>query len=330
VVSSKFLLSQKAIGITLEGYSMIDLKSLIKAGVPFGHQTWRWCPKMEPYIWGQKNSIHLIDVSATARQLEKATKFLEEVASQGKPILLVGTKKAAQNAIDAAAQKLQISAVTNRWIGGTLTNFPQVKKAVTKLLHYEDILAKSDAYSYTKKERAGFQKLIDRLVKNVGGIRKLTWPVGALVVIDVRKEHVAVKEAYAAGIPVVALVDTNCDPSFVDYVIPGNDDLPRSIEVILNYLAEGIARGQVVMAARPQDEVTSENSIEQLLKQALGEDDEEEKAARRKTAAGTVRSTTAKKPTARPRQSRERQVFRKPAGTEETASEVVESEPITQ
>ncbi|HVX00433.1 MAG TPA: 30S ribosomal protein S2, partial [Candidatus Babeliaceae bacterium] len=225
----------------------------------------------------------------------------------GKPILIVGTKKAAQKAIEDIGSKLAVGIVTHRWIGGTVTNFTQVKKAVTKLLHYEDIIAKSDAYSYTKKERSGFQKLIERLVKNVGGIRKLTWPIGAVVVVDVKKEHVAVKEAHAAGIPIVALVDTNCDPSQIDYVIPGNDDLPRAIEIILNYLAEAIARGQAVAASRPQEEVVSENSIEQLLKQALGVEEQEEKTERRKS--GQSKSPSGRRPQQRQqRQSRDRQV----------------------
>jgi small subunit ribosomal protein S2 len=254
---------------------MIDLKALVKAGVQFGHQTWRWCPKMSPYIWGQKNSVHLIDVSKTAYQLERAAKFLEEIASSGAPIMWVGTKKAAQVAIDEAMKKVNCASVTHRWIGGTLTNYPQVKKSVTKLLHYEDILKKSDQYSYTKKERGVFQKTIDRLLHNVGGIRELTWPIGALIVIDVRKEHVAIKEAQAMGLPVVALIDTNCDPTGIDYVIPANDDAPRAISIIIDYLADAVARGQVVCAARPKEDVVVTESVEQLLERALGPEEEE-------------------------------------------------------
>lgn len=223
---------------------MIDLKILIKNGVQFGHQAWRWCPKMARYIWGKKNGVHLIDVSKTAVELERAAKFLEGVAAEGKQILWVGTKPAAQNIVQSTAEKLNSPYVRNRWIGGTLTNFPQVKKSVTKLLHYEDILSKTDKYSYTKKEFGVFQKLVDRLDANVGGIRDLAWPVGALVVIDARKEAVAIKEANSAGVPVVALVDTNADPAGIDFVIPGNDDVARSIAVIADVLASAVERGQ--------------------------------------------------------------------------------------
>jgi small subunit ribosomal protein S2 len=223
---------------------MIDLKILIKNGVQFGHQAWRWCPKMARFIWGKKNGVHLIDVSKTAVELERAAKFLEGVAAEGKQILWVGTKPAAQNIIQACAEKLNAPYVRNRWIGGTLTNFSQVKKSVTKLLHYEDILSKTEKYSYNKKEFGVFQKLVDRLNANVGGIRDLAWPIGAIIIIDARKEAVTIKEAISAGIPVVALVDTNADPTGIDFVIPGNDDVARSISVIAEVLASAVERGQ--------------------------------------------------------------------------------------
>lgn len=260
---------------------MIDLKKLIENGVAYGHQTWRWCPKMRPYIWGQRNGIHLIDVSKTAFFLDKAAKFLESIASQGKPVLWVGTKKAAQDVVMQAAKKIDSPYVTHRWIGGTITNFDQVKKSRTKLLHLEDVLAKSDQYNYTKKEFGVFQKTVDRLEKNIGGIRKLTWPIGALVVVDVKKEHVAIKEARAAGVPIVGLVDTNSDPSVIDFVIPANDDLPRSIHVIIEYLAEATQTGKATAQTKQVEEAPAEQMIEQLLEQALGTEDEDENKPRR-------------------------------------------------
>jgi len=260
---------------------MIDLKLLIKNGVQFGHQTWRWNPKMRPYIWGSKNDVHLIDISKTAHQLEKAAQFLESIAATGKPVLWVGTKKAAQAAITEAADLLKCPSVTHRWIGGTLTNYPQVKKSVTKLLHFEDIVARAGESHYTKKELNLFNKMAERLVKNVGGIRTLTWPVGAVVVVDARKEHVAVKEAIAAGIPVVALLDTNNDPSMIDYVIPTNDDAPRAIKVIIDYLAQAVQKGQAVAATRPQDEIVVENTLEKMLEQVLNTEDDDKKGAKR-------------------------------------------------
>jgi len=260
---------------------MIDYNILIKNGVQFGHLTWRWCPKMRPYIWGQKNDVHLIDVSKTAFQLEKAAKFLEAIASEGKPVLWVGTKRAASEVVRAAAEKAQSPYVTHRWVGGTITNHSQVKKSVTRLLHFEDILSKMSEHIYTKKEYGVFSKIVDRLTKSVGGIRTLLWPIGAVVVFDVKKEHVAIKEAHAAGIPVVALVDTNGDPSGIDYVIPGNDDVPRAIEVIASYLSEAVARGNAVAEARPKEEVSGDKLIEQLVDRALSPDEEEEESKKR-------------------------------------------------
>lgn len=224
---------------------MIELKKLIAVGAHFGHQTSRWCPKMERYIWGQKNSVHLIDVSKTAQEMEKAAQFLKDVAAQGKNILWIGTKKAAQDAMRSSAIDLNMPYVTHRWVGGTLSNYTQVRKSVTKLLHFEDIINKSDKFPhYTKKELNVFGKIVDRLKKNVGGIKNLAWPLGAIVVVDVTKERSAIKEAATMGIPVVAIVDTNGDPSNIDFVIPANDDAPRVVKLIIEYLSGSVAQGK--------------------------------------------------------------------------------------
>jgi len=223
---------------------MIDFRSLVKAGVHFGHQKTRWCPRMAPYIWGTKNNIHLIDVSKTAFLLEQAAQFLKGVAAQGQTILWVGTKKAAKGTILRAGNQLTMPHVSHRWVGGTLSNFGQVKKSVTRCLHFEDILSKSEQASYyTKKEFNTFQKIVDRLEKNIGGIKKLTWPVGAMVVVDIFKEQSAVKEAVKMGVPIIGLVDTNCDPTPIDYVIPTNDDAPRAINIIVDHLIEAVEAG---------------------------------------------------------------------------------------
>ena len=222
----------------------IDLKALIKAGVHFGHQASRWSPKMDPYIWGHRRGVHLIDVSKTAHQLEKAAKFLTDVAKSGKSILWVGTKKPAQEIISKVAKALDMPYVNHRWIGGTLTNFTQVKKSVTNLLHFDDVIAKAAQFAYTKKELNTISKQADRLRKNVGGIVNLKLPVGAVVLIDVRKEQSALKEAVVSGVPIVGLVDTNSDPSLVDYVIPANDDSPKSISLIIDYLEQAVAKGK--------------------------------------------------------------------------------------
>ncbi len=280
----------------------IDLRLLIKNGVHFGHQTSRWCPKMEPYIWGYKNDIHLIDVSKTAHQLELASKFLESVAADGRTILIVGTKKAAQEAVSKMAKELNLPYVMHRWVGGTFSNFRQVRKAIANMLHFEDILAKSEQFPYNKKELNTLKKRVGRLSNIVGGIRNLTWPVGAVVVIDVKKEHVCVKEAATMGIPVVGIVDTNSDPEMINYVIPANDDAPRSINVLMDYITEAIRRGQEVAATKPKDQLAILESYDQSY-EAPGLDAEEadDEASKKRNAARRAKRAGAGAGPARPR-----------------------------
>ncbi|HLC07387.1 MAG TPA: 30S ribosomal protein S2 [Candidatus Babeliales bacterium] len=237
---------------------MRDLKELfgelVKAGVHFGHQKSRWCPKMKQYIWGYKNGVHLINVALTADHLNKAEKFLESVAAEGKTVLWVGTKKAASKTIAEIGARLNQPFVNHRWLGGTLLNWSQVKKSLTRLLHYEDILVKSESNPfYTKKELNLYKKTAEKLEKTVGGIRKLTLPVGAIVIVDVSKEQSAVKEAVLMGVPIVAIVDTNSDPSDVDFVIPGNDDSVQSVSLILNKCADAVDRGREAVAKKTKD-----------------------------------------------------------------------------
>jgi small subunit ribosomal protein S2 len=269
------------------------LESLIHAGIHWGHQKSRRNPKMDYYIWGYKNNVSLFDVSKTAMQLENAGHFLEKLASEGKSILWVGTKKPAQEAIKAAATQLNMPWVTHRWIGGTLSNYPQIKKLVTKLMHYEDVLAKAEKHPhYTKKELGVIQKEVARLEKNAGGIRNLAWPVGAIVLIDILKERAALREAHRMGVPIIALVDTNADPSLVDYVIPGNDDAPRAIKLVVDYLAQATQKGAEVATQKaiekPQGEaeIPAEPTAIALI-EATGE--EEGEGAARAAKAGGLR-----------------------------------------
>jgi len=223
----------------------MNLKELFEVGAHFGHMKSRLNPKMNRYIWGIKNGVFLIDLSKTEYLAARAAKFLEQVAADQKTILWVGTKKAARDAINEVSKKLNMPYVSHRWIGGTLSNYSQVKKSVTKLLHYEDILTKSEKFPlYTKKELNTLNKCLERLKKNIGGIRSLAWPIGAVVLVDVVKEMSALKEAATVGIPVVAIADTNGDPTLVDYVIPANDDSVRSVKLIVEYLGEAAQKGQ--------------------------------------------------------------------------------------
>ncbi|HBS48095.1 TPA: 30S ribosomal protein S2 [Candidatus Dependentiae bacterium] len=235
---------------------MIDIKELLKAGVHFGHKTCKWSPKMAPFIWGAKNKIHLIDISKTAILLQRSADFLKQVTSEGKLVLWVGTKKAAQKTIISTAAELKMPYVVHRWVGGTLSNFSEIKKAITRLLHLRDALNKS-ASRFTKKEASVIQKEIARLEKNVGGILNLTSKPGAVVVIDAQKERAAIKEALSLGIPVVAMIDTNTDPAGINFVIPANDDATKSIDVIINYL------GQAVKAGHEEYELNNQAKIEE-------------------------------------------------------------------
>lgn len=223
----------------------VDVRKLIESGVHFGHQKSKWCPKMKYYIWGVRNDTHLIDISKTAAQIEKTMTFLQDVVIQGKQILFLGTKKAAQDIVKKAAADTNMPYVNHRWIGGTLSNYSQVKKSLTKLLHLEDVLAKSkDVQFYTKKELNIFQKMVARLERYVGGLRNFVFSeLGAIVVIDVARENSAILEAASMKVPIVALVDTNIDPSLIDYVIPANDDSPQSINVIFEYLVAAVQKG---------------------------------------------------------------------------------------
>ena len=232
---------------------MINLKELLDAGVHFGHRTSRWSPKMRPFIWGARNKVHLIDISKTAFLLERAGKFVKELAANGGSFLFVGTKKAAQGLVRQSATSLGMSFVVHRWIGGTLSNFEQVKKAITRLLHFQDVVAKNAGH-YKKKEVVMMQKEIERLEKNVGGIINLDYPPAAVIVVDGKKEHAVIKEASRLGIPIIGLIDTNTDPVGITHVIPGNDDSPRSIAYILSYLETAIRDGRVVAEQKKQEQ----------------------------------------------------------------------------
>ncbi|QQR49205.1 30S ribosomal protein S2 [bacterium] len=251
----------------------IDLKDMLKAGLHFGHKTSRWSPNMRPYIWGSKNHVHLIDISKTAFLLEKTGAELKKLAAEGGSFLWIGTKKPAQKIVQEIATKLRMPWVIHRWIGGTLSNFDQVKKAITRLLHLRDVMAKPTVH-YTKKELVMIQKEIERLEKNVGGIIELSYPPAGLIVVDAGREQSAIKEASRLGIPIVSLVDTNTDPTGINFVIPANDDSPKSIRFVLEYLQakieegvkefkenkgnEKIAKKIVKVEAAPKEEVAPE------------------------------------------------------------------------
>ncbi|KAF5073794.1 30S ribosomal protein S2 [Proteiniclasticum sp. QWL-01] len=225
--------------------SVISMKQLLEAGVHFGHQTRRWNPKMAPYIFTERNGIYIIDLQKTVKKVEEAYNFVRDTAAEGKDILFVGTKKQAQEAIQEEAERVGMHFVNNRWLGGMLTNFQTIKSRIKRLeeLHVMEEDGTMDVLP--KKEVAALLNEMDKLEKNLGGIRNLDINnVGAMFVVDPRKERIAIAEAHTLGIPVVAIVDTNCDPDEIDYVIPGNDDAIRAVKLIAAKLSDAVIEGR--------------------------------------------------------------------------------------
>ena len=221
----------------------ITMKALLEAGVHFGHQKRRWNPKMRRYIFTHRNGIHIIDLQKTLRMLEEAASFISDVAAEGKKILMVGTKKQAQDTIVNESQRANSYYITTRWLGGTLTNFKTIQSRIDYLVELETQRAKGEFTSYTKKEALKREASIARLNRYLGGIKEMTEMPGALFVIDIGKEAIAVAEARRVGIPIVALVDSDCDPDLIDYPIPGNDDAIRSIRLVTGRISNAIIEG---------------------------------------------------------------------------------------
>src|SRR6266571_4818358 len=220
------------------------MKELLEAGVHFGHQTKRWNPKMKKYIFGKRNGIYIIDLQKTLKQFKEASKFVSELAAQGRNLLFVGTKRQAQDAIYEEANRCGMFYVNTRWLGGTLTNFSTIRKSIHRLKEIEATLAQEDNENLTKKERLRLEREKEKLEKNLTGIKEMDELPDALFVIDPKQEYIAVKEANILGIPVVAVVDTNCDPDLIDYVIPGNDDAIRSANLMCRIIAEAVIEGR--------------------------------------------------------------------------------------
>ncbi len=217
----------------------VDIKALLEAGVHFGHKTSRWHPKMAPYIHSKRQESHIIDLTKTVEGLEKALPFIEKVASSGKPVLFVGTKKQAKDITRAAAERAGQPFVTERWVGGMLTNVATVNAQVRKLKDLERRMASGDLEKrYNKLEVQRFQEEIDLLNIKYGGIKDMTGKPGVVIVLDTLEDANAIKEARVLGIPVVGIVDTNANPSLVDYVIPGNDDAIKGLTLLLDYFAQ--------------------------------------------------------------------------------------------
>ena len=222
----------------------VTMKSLLEAGVHFGHQTNKWNPKMKPYIFGARNGIYIVDLQQTVEMFETAYRFVSDLVASGEAVLFVGTKKQAQEGIRAEAERAEMPYVNQRWLGGMLTNFTTIKKSIDKLNQIERTLEDDKIHAFPKKEILRFQREQEKLVKVLGGIRSMNRLPGALFVIDPKKETIAVKEARKLQIPIVAVVDTNCDPDDIDYIIPGNDDAIRAIKLFSSKIADAVLDGK--------------------------------------------------------------------------------------
>ncbi|MDR3135156.1 MAG: 30S ribosomal protein S2 [Deltaproteobacteria bacterium] len=224
--------------------TMVSMKQLLEAGVHFGHQTRRWNPKMKPYIFGARNGIYIIDLQKTVQLFKVAYNYVVDTVSQGRSVLFVGTKKQAAEAIQEEANRAGMFYINSRWLGGTLTNFVTIKKSIERLNHLEAMKADGSINQYYKKEIIKLDNQMAKLRKNLGGIKEMDRLPGAIFVIDPRRENIATAEARRLGIPVVAVVDTNCDPDEVDFIIPGNDDAIRAIKLMASKMADACLLGR--------------------------------------------------------------------------------------
>lgn len=251
---------------------VVSMKQLLEAGVHFGHQTRRWNPKMKKYIYSARNDIHIIDLQQTVQLAEEAYNFVRDVAKTGKPILFVGTKKQAQAAIQAEAERCGEYYVNNRWLGGTLTNYKTIRTRIDRLnqINQKETMGEFDLLP--KKEVAKLKSERDKLQANLGGIKDMKQMPGCMFIVDTKKEAIAVKEAHTLGIPIVAIMDTNCDPDEVDCVIPGNDDAIGAVKIMATIIANAVieAKEGVVLSIIPEDEGAEEVRLDETVEKVNG------------------------------------------------------------
>ena len=224
--------------------AIVDVKEIIQAGVHFGHRVSRWHPKMEPFIFGKRNLIHIIDVRETLKGLVRACNFLTQVSAQGGQVVFVGTKRQAKSIVQRDAERSENHYVAERWLGGSLTNLHTIRKRLKRLVELETLEETGEIERHSKKQVSRLRRERRKIFTNLNGLRKMEKIPAALIAVDIRREHIAIREARKCGIPVIALVDTDCDPGLVDIVIPGNDDAFRSIEIILGALADALLAGK--------------------------------------------------------------------------------------
>ncbi|MBQ8469570.1 MAG: 30S ribosomal protein S2 [Clostridia bacterium] len=242
--------------------SVVSMKQLLEAGVHFGHQTRRWNPKMAPYIFTERNGIYIIDLQKTVRKLEDAYNYVRDLSAEGGTLLFVGTKKQAQDSIREEATRAGMPFVNARWLGGMLTNFKTIQNRIKRLQQLKEMKADCTFDLLTKKEAAKLDLEIEKLEKFLGGITGMKKIPDAMFIVDPRKERIAVAEAHKLGIPIIAIVDTNCDPDEIDYVIPGNDDAIRAVRLISGAMADAIIEGRGGVQDTDVEEAPAEEAAE--------------------------------------------------------------------
>lgn len=247
--------------------ALVSMKALLEAGVHFGHQTRRWNPKMAKYIFTSRNGIYIIDLQKTTKLLDDACEFVKSVVRQGRPILFVSTKRQAQDIIKAEAERCGMYFVNYRWLGGMLTNYVTIEKRIQRLRDLDDLIDSGKIESYPKKEASGLRKEREKLNRALGGIKNMKGMPGALFVIDPHKEAIAVVEARKVGVPIVAVVDTNCDPDQIDYVIPGNDDAIRAVKLVTGLIADAVMES---LEGQTFNEAQSAVSDQAVMAEAAG------------------------------------------------------------
>ena len=247
----------------------LSLKDLLKAGCHFGHQTHKWNPKMKPYVYGERNGIYILDLAKTIPLAKSAYEFIRKTSSEGKPVLFVGTKRQASEVVKKAAQDCGAFYVTHRWLGGMLTNFKTISLSIDKLRKVEKMKETGDFELLTKKERIKVDKDVEKLEKNLGGIKDMRKLPGAIFVIDPNAERIAVAEARNLNIPVIAITDTNCNPDGIDYVVPGNDDAIKSLTLFAEYFGNSVSQGQAASKQSKQAMSKSPDRDTNLEKEIL-------------------------------------------------------------
>lgn len=245
--------------------SVISMKQLLEAGVHFGHQTRKWNPKMKPYIFTARNDIHIINLEETSILVDKAYNFIRDISKEGKSVLFVGTKKQAADAIKEEAERCGAFYVNTRWLGGALTNFKTIRTRVERLNKLNHMEKVGEFELLTKKEVASLKHEREKLEKTLGGIKEMIGMPGAIFVVDPSKEHICVREALALKIPMVGLVDTNCDPDGIDYVIPGNDDAIRSVKLIASAIADAIIEAREGVSNSSEEKVEEDVNVAEAL-----------------------------------------------------------------